>query len=69
MKTRDEIIEAIRNERFSVRMRFGNELDRLSHIALDGERVVLKWPHAVIVLSLADWNDAYETAMKASPTQ
>lgn len=64
MKTRDEIIEAIGHEPFSTRRCFYGLLDQFATRPLDNEVVTVKWPNALSVISLQEWNTAYTSALE-----
>lgn len=63
--TRDEIIEAIKDELFSVRYEFFKRLDEASWVHFEGDRglVKLAWPDALVLIPVAKWNEAYIDAM------
>lgn len=67
MLTRDEIIGLIKEEAFSIRHVFYDAIDDEGkrHISVDpASKIKLQWPHALSVLTLEDWNNAYERAIK-----
>lgn len=70
-RSRTEIILAIRDEGFHTRHVFCERLDQLTAVTIPGtgERVKVAWPHAVLHLSLEDWNDAYWVAIAARDAQ
>jgi hypothetical protein len=65
--SRDEIIERMRGELFSVRQQFYSLLDERASRRMDGsdEKVRLKWPYVLSVIPLDEWNLAYEQTMNA----
>lgn len=60
MRTRDEIIEAVRHLPFSRRQRFFAILNNRRPRATTGE--VVAWPDAILYISAIDWCDAYDAA-------
>lgn len=60
MKSRDEILEEVRKELFSVRHAFFGLLDRATIKPNVGK---MAWPDALTILTLEEWNAAYEGAM------
>ena len=65
MMTRDEILDAISIELFSIRHVFYCTLDTFSHRLADGtgEKIKVAWPEALGVLTPLDWNNAYHMTM------
>lgn len=61
MKTRDEILDDIKTQMFSTRQAFFGLLERCAYRS-EGHK--LAWPDALTVISLEEWNSAYEGAMK-----
>lgn len=59
MKTRDEILELLHEELFSVRTAFFALLDAC--VVYKGHRLV--WPDALTVITVAQWNACYDGAM------
>jgi hypothetical protein len=59
--TRDEIIDDINRQLFSVRMEFYDRLDQAAVIQGDSIRrtYTLLWPHALSVIGLDVWNACY----------
>lgn len=57
--TRDQIIEEMSTKRFSVRQVFYNTL---AHCA-DRQSFTVKWPHALSVISVDEWNTCREVAL------
>lgn len=67
MKSRDEILEDVSHLRLSSRSCFYDLLDQYSIKRLaSGEVVKISWPQALGVVSLKDWNSAFEIAMEMS---
>ena len=65
MLSRDEILERMHDELFSVRTAFFNLMDRSAWRTLEtGERVKFKWPDVLTVVTLTEWNARYEQAME-----
>lgn len=65
MMTRDEIISAVKQLRFSSRDCFYSILDQFTRIQMpSGELVKIKWPEALNVLTIEQWNQAYTMSME-----
>jgi hypothetical protein len=64
MKTRDEIISAVKQLRFSSRDCFYSILDQFTRQMPNGELVKVKWPEALNVLTIEQWNQAYTASME-----
>jgi hypothetical protein len=58
-----EIIASVRLQRFSVRHKFFEALNKRTMIPGVG---TVAWPHAMIVLSVGDWNDAFFEATQST---
>lgn len=54
--SRTEIIEEVRVRRFSERMQFFDALNKKTHTP----QGIVPWPHALLVVSAEDWNDAFD---------
>lgn len=63
-KTHGEILAAIKKQSFSVRVAFFDYLDRFTWKVVNGEKVKLKWPEALVVIDLSEWNMAYNAAIR-----
>lgn len=66
LKSRDQILELIGREIFSVRARFYQALDGYRRLVIDGpiqSEVVVAWPAALAHITLEQWNTAYDRAL------
>jgi hypothetical protein len=64
MKSRDEILAVINWEPFSTRHCFYGLLEQFATRRVEAEIVTFKWPEALGVISIEDWNTAYTTALE-----
>jgi hypothetical protein len=61
MKTRDEIIESVGRMSLARRVLFFRMLDNFRHVPGEPGRLYA-WPEALLVITLAAWNDAWKVA-------
>jgi hypothetical protein len=69
MKSRDEILDAIGREPFSTRRCFYGLLEQFASRPVNGKVVTFKWPDVLGVISLNDWNIAYDAALEMAIDQ
>lgn len=63
--TRDEILAQVKELRFSSRACFFDILDQLSwKLSASGKVVKIRWPEALGVLTIEDWNRAWAASME-----